>query len=235
MRARGAILVPMFSLLVFWLLAAPAPAAGPAVAAAEDQVSLGTGFAHFAYGNPAAAGDAADATVYAGAVLPASPSFDYYAAAAYRYSGGGASSLNAAQGRLGAGLPLARGAELFPYVALGYQGWSNGAILYHSALAGAGAKLDLPVSSRLVVSLGGQFLLLAGGGLSTSLPGVTLAAGGPGVAPQEHVELGLDGAAYGPLHLFAQAWLTHFCATTAVPGLDATETGVNLGIGYSFY
>jgi hypothetical protein len=234
MRARVLYMVP-----ALWCLATPSLAAGPAVAAAETNVTLGAGFAQSSYSEHLTPGDAGTGftpALTAGAALlfPATGNADYYAALSYRFSGASQSALNFAEARLGGGLPLAGGAEIISYIAAGYQGWtiaSNGdASTYSSPLAGAGTKFDMPLTSRLVVSLGAEFLLLAGGSLATRLQGITLASNSPGVTPEEHVELGLDGAAYGPMHVFAQAWVTHFTAA----GSD-TATGVNLGIGYSFY
>jgi hypothetical protein len=227
MRARVLYMVP-----ALWCLATPSLAAGPTVAAAETNVALGAGFAHSSYSEHLTPDSGATPALTASAalLLPASGNFDYYAALSTKFSGG----KQFAEARLGGGLALAGGAEIIPYIAAGYQGWNiskgGAASTYSTALAGAGTKLDLPLTGRLVVSLGAEFLLLAGGNLATKLQGVTLASGSPGVTPEEHVELGLDGAAYGPMHVFAQAWVTHFTAT----GAD-TETGVNLGVGYSFY
>jgi hypothetical protein len=58
-------------------------------------------------------------------------------------------------------------------------------------------------------------------------------AAGHAVTPEEHVALGFDDVAYGNLHVLAQAWWTRF--TYAEPSTIATQSGVNLGIGYSFY
>lgn len=240
MRARVVYMVP-----ALWCLATPSLAAGPdaaetqAVATAETSVTLGAGFAQSSYSEHLTPGDAGAGftpalTADAALLLPATGNFDYYAALSYRFSGGSGSAVTSAEARLGAGLALAGGAEIIPYIAAGYHGWNisggGNTSTYSSPLAGAGTKLDLPLTNRLVASLGAEFLLLAGGSLSTKLQGVTLSAGSPGVTPEEHVELGLDGAAYGPMHVFAKAWVTHFTAA----GAD-TQTGVNLGIGYSFY
>jgi hypothetical protein len=229
MRARVLYMVP-----ALWCLATPSLAAGSAVAAAETNVTLGAGFAQSSYSEHLTpdSGFTPALTASAALLLPASGNFDYYAALSTSFSGNSQSVVNFAAARLGGGLALAGGAEIIPYITAGYQGWniSGGASAYSSPLAGAGTKLDVPLTSRFVVSFGAEFLLLAGGSLATKLQGVTLASGSPGVNPEEHVELGLDGAAYGPMHIFAQAWVTHFYAA----GAD-TQTGVNLGIGYSFY
>lgn len=234
MRVRVFYMVP-----ALWCLATPSLAAGPAVAAAETNVTLGAGFAQSSYSEHLTQGDADSGlnpalTAGAALLLPATGNFDYYAALRYNFSGGSGSAANFAEARLGGGLPLAGGAEIIPYLAAGYQSSNitsgGNAVTYTSPLAGGGTKLDMPLTSRLVVSLGAEFLLLAGGSLATKIQGVTLSSSGLGVTPEEHVELGLDGAAYGPMHVFAQAWVTHFSAA----GTN-TQTGVNLGIGYSFY
>ncbi len=234
MRARVFYMVP-----ALWCLATPSLAAGPAVAAAETNVTLGAGFAQSSYSEHLTPGDAGSGftpALAAGAalLLPVTGNFDYYAALNTSFSGGDPAALSFAEARLGGGLALAGGAEIIPYLAAGYQGWNiasgGNTSTYSSPLAGAGTKFDLPLTSRLVVSLGAEFLLLAGGSLASKIQGVTLSSSNPGVTPEEHVELGLDGAAYGPMHVFAQAWVTHFTAD----GPD-TQTGVNLGIGYSFY
>jgi hypothetical protein len=251
MRARVIFMAPLLCCVV-----SPAVAARPEIAAAETHVSLAAGFAHSAYGatgvSAREAGTTPEFAVSAALLLPATTPFDYYAAFDYRFSGGGLAAggnatdqavFNAAEARLGGGLALPGGAEIIPYFAIGYQGWNRvigggggrgGESFYRSALAGAGAKLDLPVSDLLVVSLDAEFLALAGGSLAGSMRGVTLSAA-TRVTPQEHVELGLDDAAYGPLHIFAQAWATHLSVDDPQIRIGSTQSGVNLGIGYSFY
>lgn len=242
MRPRVLYMVP-----ALWCLATPSLAAGSSVAAAESYVALGAGFVHSAYSAHLSGGDDAPGftpalTISAAALFPADAGYDYYTALSYRFSGGGGNVFNFAEARLGGGIPLANGAEVMPYVAIGYQGWNrtraSAGTYYASPVAGAGARFDLPVTNRLVVSMGAEFLALAGGTVS----GENFAQTTMGITPEERVELGLDGAAYGPLHVFAQAWLSHFtyAGTQAPAGASApfsttTQTGVNLGIGYSFY
>ena len=217
MRARLLVVV----VPVWWCLATPSLAAGPAVAAAESEVTLGTGFANTGSGlMPSLIGGISLLHPVAGGV-------DGYAGLSYRFSGGtlayrGHNAFNQVEARLGAGFALRGSAEIIPYAIIGYQAWNRTAF-YRATMAGAGAKFDVPVSPILVLSLGTEFLALAGGNAAT----------GQAVTPEEHVALGLDGAAYGNLHVFAQAWWTRFSA--AEPLTTEIQSGVNLGIGYSFY
>lgn len=152
MRARMFYMVP-----ALWCLATPSLAAGPELAAAETNVTLGAGFAQSSYSEHLTPGSGAIPALAAGValLLPAGGNFDYYAALSYHFSGGGQSAFNAAEARLGGGLPLRGGSEIIPYLAAGYQsanltGGGNAAS-YSSPLAGAGTKLDMPLTGRLVV------------------------------------------------------------------------------------
>jgi hypothetical protein len=236
--------------------AAPARAASPAVAAMETSLFLGGGFMHQqAHGQ---SGISAGLSAGGGVLLPSGPAdnFDYYASLAYDYNPGVAAaklpnaedaSFNRVEARLGVGLPLARGVEVIPFLAGGYQQWHRpvlaGAGVWaaetcHAGLFGGGARLDIPLTSTLVAAGSGEVLALAAGGVSGNLRGVTVSPGGFGVTPEERVTLGLDDALLGPLHIFAQAYWTHFTGSGAAapyyePG-GAMQEGVNLGIGYSF-
>jgi hypothetical protein len=262
LRLRVFHLVP-----ALWCMATPSVAASvsASVAAMENRVSLAVGAAYTSYGAHSLSGGGESGalpsvTLGAAMLRPAWPGIDYYAALSYRFSAGSLgtsaggtdrAAFNSAEARLGAGLGLPDGAEIIPYLAIGYQSWNRiltapgaGAAFYASPLAGAGTRLDMPVTNRLVVSLGAEFLALAGGTISSTMPGTSLATATMGVTPETHIELGLDSAAYGALHLFAQAWWTHFTYAGTTPSapygqsapFSATDQeGVNLGIGYRFY
>lgn len=229
MRARVFTLVP-----VLWCLASPSLAAAPAVAAAESTVTLAGGFAATAYSTRLFPGEAerssgADLASGIAFLHSAMGGYDGYAALAYRRGGlSGGNAFNQLEARLGGGIPLGGSTEVIPYAEIGYQAWnrdSPGAAtaFYRGMLAGGGTKLDVPVSPILVVSLDTSFLALSGGN----------AAAGQAVTPAEHVVLGLDDAAYGRLHVVAQAWWSRF--TYGQPSTAATQSGVNLGFGYHFY
>jgi hypothetical protein len=195
--------------------------------------------------------------------------FDYYASLGYNYNPGSLAynghdmagnplratdeaTFNRVEARLGIGMALPGGSEVIPFLAGGYQQWNrvvqvNGSIgaseTYRTALFGGGAKLDVPLTRNVVASGSAEILALAGGSITSNLPGIVISPGNFGVTPEERVELGLDDALVGPLHIYAQAYFTHFTysgthpdATSQYyePSSETLQEGINLGFGYSF-
>lgn len=160
------------------------------------------------------------------------------------------------EARLGVGFPLENGIESIPFFAFGYQAWNrndtsaetiDGGEFYHSGLFGLGWKLDVPVTPTIVLSGDGEFLALAGGGITNPEIGYGLDFGrGFGVTPEERIELALDDQVAGHFHLFAKAFWEHFNYSGTHPEYygDAgyayeplsttTQFGLNVGAAYSF-
>lgn len=160
---------------------------------------------------------------------------------------------NRIEARLGLGIPLATTGELIPYIAGGYQAWNRnddvpgGACcgeFYDSGLFGFGLKFDQPVAPGLVFSADSEILGLAGGNVKAN---GTDFGRGFGVTAQERVELGLDEAISGRLHVFYKAYWEHFNYSGTHPeylgdGSSALEPfsttdqfAILVGAGYSFY
>jgi len=193
---------------------------------------------------------------------------DYYAALIYDFSAGNftygghylesglpatatdRAVLNRVEARLGVGVPLIGGAELIPFAAFGYQAWNRnddlkGAIgsdeLYTSGLAGAGLKLDLPVSPVLVLSGTAEMLALIGANVDNDGFGLSHSMG---ISGEERVTLGLDYAVHGALHVTAAGYYEHFnyagfrpsAATYYLyePLSTTTQIGGDVGLAYSF-
>jgi hypothetical protein len=141
---------------------------------------------------------------------------------------------NRIEARIGIGFPLLGGGESIPFFAAGYQAWNRniankGTIgtdeFYHSGLFGLGWKFDQPIGKKIVASATGEFLGLAGGGITAN---GTNFGRGFGVTPEERVEVGLDDAVQGRFHVFAKAYVEHFNYSVT------TQFGVNVGVGYTF-
>ncbi|MDE8346113.1 MAG: hypothetical protein POH28_08080 [Acidocella sp.] len=171
--------------------------------------------------------------------------------------GGGAldavdrAAFNRAEARVGLGFPLAGGGESIPFVVAGYQAWNrdvvaantaDGKAFYESGLFGLGWRLDQPLGRMLVASATGQVFALAGGGVSDGSQGFSH---GFGVTPEERVDLGLDDALGGKLHVFAQLYWQHFNYAGTPPAYypgyflyepfsTTTQIGADIGLGYSF-
>jgi hypothetical protein len=97
---------------------------------------------------------------------------------------------------LGAGLEL--GPATIPHFALGDQRWRAGAVVYRGALPLHGTRC-VPVTNRLIVSLGPAFLAVANGADVIGMAGISLSPGGLDLASPVHVALGLEAVADGPL------------------------------------
>jgi hypothetical protein len=145
------------------------------------------------------------------------------------------------------------GIELIPFLAAGYQAWNRninnkGAIgtdeFYHSAMAGGGVRLDLPVTQAFVASFDGEILGLVGGGITESNLGVDQDFGPSGA---QRVSLGLDDAFDGRFHLTGTLFWQHFTYSGSKPQVfdfiyllheplsSTVQLGASFGIAYSFY
>jgi hypothetical protein len=163
---------------------------------------------------------------------------------------------NRIEARFGLGFPLIGGAELIPFIAGGYQAWNRnistkGQIgtdeFYDTALLGGGLKLDMPVTSALVVSASAEVLALVAGNVAINNVQISHGLGG---SAEERVGLGLDYAVRGPLHVFGTVDWEHFnyagnkptnstysapCSCEYYEPLSSTvQFGANLGVAYSF-
>ncbi len=158
---------------------------------------------------------------------------------------------NRVEGRLGLGLPLAGGAlEAIPFLTGGYQSWNRNIDMpgslgtdefYNTGMAGAGLKLDIPLTASIVASGTAEMLGLFGANIDFNSFGT---GSGMGNSAQERISLGLDESLGGPLHVTANADWAHFNyagshASAATGGLyeplsTTTQLGVNLGLAYSF-
>lgn len=262
------------------VLASPAGAASPPVAAAETGLSVDLGAMHTKYHEIVTPGDDESGLtpgfgVGASVLTPMHPGTlggaDFYASLNYEFDagdlryaghyqqadGGGAlvavdrAVFNRIAARVGLGFPLMGGGESIPFLVLGYQAWNrnvdapntvNGGEFYHSGLLGLGWKVDQPLGRLFVASATGQIIGLAGGGVSNNGQGFSR---GFGVTPEERVDLGLDDALAGKLHVFAQLYWQHFNYSGTRPEYfptyyiyepfsTTTQIGANIGVGYSF-
>lgn len=250
---------------MFWRLAAlvalatatgiPAFAADPTVSALETRVYVAGNAASMQSGPSGATGFDMSNTLTgyrlgASVLVPVGVP-DAYAALSYT-SNTQDDSNSALEARLGLGAALPGGLEVIPFLATGYESWHRdvaipgqfaGGDTYHTGLLGAGTRLDVPVTPSLAAYGTGEFLALAGGGLSSSGPGNTYTPNGFTITPEEHVDLGIDDALSNDVHLFAQTYWTHFSFSGAAatganqrfqPFSATSQEGVALGFGYSF-
>lgn len=221
------------------LAASPAYAAGSAVSAAENLVTVDLGFMHAQYHENMQPGDDEHGFVPAlglgaSVLLPTGGWTDIYTALNYGFSAGnigysghmliGGQPVNATdhatfnqiEARIGLGFPLAGGAESIPFIAGGYQSWNRNIV---SSSAGGTSEFYhsglVGMGLKLDMPLGSALVASVTGeffGLAGG--GITSNSlgfsGGFGVTPGERVELGLDEAFSGPLHFFAHADLEHF-------------------------
>jgi len=162
------------------------------------------------------------------------------------------------EGRLGLGFPLIGGAEVIPFLAGGYQAWNRNIGLpgdigtdefYSSVLLGGGVKLDVPVTSALVLSATGEGLALIAGNIDNDEFGLNEGLGG---SAEEVLTLGADYDINGRFHGFVNADVDHFnyggnkpqpqkaiaegpyYFTFPEPVSSTTQIGVNVGVSYSF-
>jgi hypothetical protein len=162
------------------------------------------------------------------------------------------------ESRLGVGIPLVGGAEFIPFLAGGYQGWNRnidvpGGIgtdeFYDEALLGGGLKLDVPVTSRLVISGAAEGLAMIAGNISYDSFGENAGLGG---SAQERLSLGADYSVSPHFHVVGSGFWEHFnyagnkftsnktievgdlVYEISEPVSTTTQFGVNLGIAYSF-
>jgi hypothetical protein len=205
--------------------AAPAHAASPAVTGLESHVFV-TGGAEDTHGATLGAFGAGASTLFATGT---------YASISATGSSGPAGNADV-EVHLGLGVDLPGGVEAIPYLAAGYQSWNRRVTLpgalradatYQAGLLGIGARVDVPLTTSLAAFGSGELLAL------------TSAQKGTSITPEEQLEVGLDQALPGPLHVFAQTYWTHFSNTgsslnTYQPFNATTQEGVSLGLGYSF-
>lgn len=132
---------------------------------------------------------------------------------------------NSLEVRLGRGVALSPRVDIIPFVAAGYQNWYRdigGAggygEFYRAAVAGLGARVDVAVTDRLVVSATAEGLAVIGGRASAPALGF---AGDFGTSGEEAVHLGADWRLGNALHLFAGLGVRHF---------DYTGSGLDNGI-----
>lgn len=132
---------------------------------------------------------------------------------------------NTLEVRLGAAVPLMESVDLIPYVAAGYQNWYRdiGGVggyeeFYRAALAGVGAKLDVAVGGRLVLSARAEGLAVIGGRVSVPAMGF---AGNFGASGEESVRLGADWRLDNAWHVFAGLGVRHY---------DYTGSGADGGL-----
>ena len=158
---------------------------------------------------------------------------------------------NQIDARLGLGLPIDGGAmEAIPFISAGYKAWNRNVEnknvigtdeFYSSALVGGGVKLDIPVTSAVVVSGTAEMQAMVGNHLSADSLGLGWDLGD---SAQERISLGVDDALSGPLHLQASANWTHFNYAGSKPTAETyyfyeplsttNQFGINLGVSYSF-
>jgi len=160
------------------------------------------------------------------------------------------------EARFGLGFPLIGGWEAIPFIAGGYQGWNRnienkGQIgtdeFYNTGLVGAGLKLDLPLTPRLVASATAEAMALFAGNIALNNVNINHGLGG---SAQENADIGLDYAVSGPLHAFTTLSWSHFNYAGNKPTLSTynascsceyfeplsttTQFGANVGVAYSF-
>jgi len=161
---------------------------------------------------------------------------------------------NRIEARIGLGYQFPGiGVEAIPFLAAGYQAWNRninnkGVIgtdeFYHSGFAGGGMRLDVPVAPRLVASIDGELLGLVGGGITIDNLGLDQDFGPSG---EQRVNLGLDDAVAGRLHVFGRLFWEHFNYSGSRPQVYrsfflvheplsvTTQFGADVGVAYSFY
>lgn len=227
-------------LLADLLVMAPSHAAGPAIAAAENQLNVSGGFEHTQYHENLAIGD--DESGYipglglglsllrplalsgAGVDVYTSVNYDFdhgnitYAGHARGTNapvlGTDSASFNRVEVRIGIGLPLYGGLEAIPFLAGGYQSWNR--------------RVSAPGSYGLaenyhsgLFGLGLKFDIPVDPTLVASASGEALGmagggfsssefSGGFGATGQERVELGLDDRLGNRFHIFTHAFWEHF-------------------------
>lgn len=181
--------------------------AGAVAAIRSAETNLGLGAAVSAFWAGGTAVGAPGGEVRASRLGPGLDLGNLYTGMVYDVSGAGLGPAGGTRGlvnrvevRLGSGFrETGRGmlgrAMLIPFVAGGYEGWSGGGTafgdggVYHAALAGGGIKVDLAVSSTLVVSATAEGLAVLGGRLTSDTRGV---ADSFGVSGEASVRLGAD-------------------------------------------
>ncbi len=121
---------------------------------------------------------------------------------------------NTVEIRLGQALPISSAIDVIPFIVAGYQNWYRnigGAggydEFYRAAVAGVGARLDVAVSDRLVISATAEGLAVIAGRASAPALGFV---GGFGTSGEEAVHLGADWRLGNALHLFAGLGVRHF-------------------------
>jgi hypothetical protein len=157
---------------------------------------------------------------------------------------------NRIEARIGIGFPLNYGIEVIPFLAGGYQSWNRndenkGTIgsdeFYSAGLAGAGIKLDVPLTPAIVASATGEVLGLVGADITNDNFGFS---SGMGPSAEERITLGLDYVVQGPFHVFGTAYWEHFNYSGFKPKASTyyfyeplsttTQFGANVGVAYSF-
>ncbi len=121
---------------------------------------------------------------------------------------------NTVEIRLGQALPISSAIDIIPFIAAGYQNWYRNiggaggyGEFYRAAIAGVGARLDVAVTDRLVISATAEGLAVIAGRASAPALGF---AGGFGTSGEEAVHLGADWRLGNALHLFAGLGVRHF-------------------------
>jgi hypothetical protein len=165
------------------------------------------------------------------------------------------------EARFGIGFPLVDGMELIPFLAGGYQSWNRNIDQpgqfgtdeqYTSGLAGAGLKLDAPITPRIVLTGTAEGLGLFAGNVALNN---VIQSHGLGGSAEERLSLGADYAVNPHLHVFGTADWEHFNYAGNKPTLSTysatcggngfqcefyeplsttTQFGVNAGVAYSF-
>jgi hypothetical protein len=147
--------------------------------------------------------------------------------------------------RLGLGRPVARGGEIIPYVAGGYQDWyrdaqsGGGNAYFQTGLIGGGLKFDLPASQMLVLSASAEGLAMIGG--SVSAPSQDF-SGSVGTGAEERVGLDADYRLNQSWHAYAGLGVTHYnyagpkydSADGNFPSGAALQVNSMFGVAYGF-
>ena len=102
----------------------------------------------------------------------------------------------------------------------------------------------MPVAPRLVASIDGELVGLVGGGITIDNLGLDQDFGPSG---EQRVNLGLDDAVAGRLHVFGKLFWEHFNYSGSRPQVYrsfflvheplsvTTQFGADVGVAYSFY
>ncbi|WP_265637057.1 hypothetical protein [Acidiphilium sp. PA] len=121
---------------------------------------------------------------------------------------------NTVEVRLGRALTLSTVVDVVPFVAAGYQTWYRDvggaggyAEFYRAGIAGAGARFDVALSDRLVISATAAGFAVVRGRASAPALGFAAEFGTSG---EETVHLGADWELSNALHLFAGLGVRHF-------------------------